>query len=201
MSGVSEGHARRYLELVEQLRGELGDGRGWMTAAAERLGIHRSTLLRIRKGERAVTSSAIDRAMQSLGLDPSFFTSEGHYRRFTARTPAARPTAAESDFSAAGSDFLEAFSKARPDANAALGAARALVAVFKSRHLQAIRDLLLREIAAAPPSPLRDAAGQAAIALVASALESELARPEPDLRLVRELGAHLVVVRPHVVDE
>lgn len=66
--------ADRYALLVEMLGEELGFERGWMTAVAQRLGIHRSYVSRIHAGDRAgIGVQAIDRAIQRLSLDPQFF--------------------------------------------------------------------------------------------------------------------------------
>lgn len=52
----------RFLQLVDRLAAEVGRQRGWQTIVARKLGIHRSTLLRLLAGERGVTASMIERA-------------------------------------------------------------------------------------------------------------------------------------------
>ena len=70
--------ADRYALLVEQLGEELGYKRGWMTAVAKKLGVHRSYVSRIHAGDRTgIGSQAIDRAIQRLSLDPQFFYGRG----------------------------------------------------------------------------------------------------------------------------
>lgn len=95
--------SEQYLRLVEQLGEELGKKRGWMTAVARRLGIHRSTLVKIVRRERPVTATLIDRAIEELGLDVGFFA-EGargdHYTRWVAGAP--RPAMARIDAAARG---------------------------------------------------------------------------------------------------
>ena len=67
---------RRYLELVDALGEELGGGYGWKAKVARVLGISRSYLSRLMKGNRQVGSDAITLAMSRLKLQPGFFEAD-----------------------------------------------------------------------------------------------------------------------------
>lgn len=65
--------ARRFRDLLRQIREELGGGRGWISIAARRIGVHRSTLVKVLHGA-PVSASLIERSRVALGLDGRFFT-------------------------------------------------------------------------------------------------------------------------------
>lgn len=84
---ISELERRRFLRLVDEMGEELGKRHGWIAEVARRLGIHRSTLLKVLNGERRVTKTHLERAVQSLQLPSSYFQAEDderHYQRWIA---------------------------------------------------------------------------------------------------------------------
>ena len=80
MTALSPLHAERFHSLLREIRDDLGGGYGWISVAARRLGLHRSTLVKVLNGTRPVTSGMIDRATVALGLDARFFSaSQDHH--------------------------------------------------------------------------------------------------------------------------
>lgn len=72
MAGETLGSAR-YRWLVEQIRDELGGGRGWKVAAAERLGVSDVYVGYIEKGRSVAGTDVIERAQKKLGLHFRYF--------------------------------------------------------------------------------------------------------------------------------
>lgn len=134
--------AERYALLVQQLGQELGYGYGWKSAVARTLGVHPSYISRVHKGDRTgIGGAVIARAIESLDLDRSFFTSPEEvtdYRAFV------RHTATEEDFQ-----------NRAPRAAGLLGAARADVEADWE-----IAGALARHVFDAPgePEPARELA-------------------------------------------
>ncbi len=70
----SERLFRRYAWLVHQLGNELGNVRGWIRRAAERLGVHESYVSKIIRGQvETVGADAIEKAIERLHLRREFF--------------------------------------------------------------------------------------------------------------------------------
>lgn len=79
---------QRYRELVEDLGSELNFQRGWLSRAADRLGVSKSYISRLRsEPDLEVGMDAIERAVEKLKIDRSFFFSQQdappHYADFT----------------------------------------------------------------------------------------------------------------------
>jgi len=71
--------AERYIALVKQLGEAQGKRRGWQTDVAKRLGVHRSFISRVVRGDRSgVSSGVIEKAIFGLNLQPDFFYAETH---------------------------------------------------------------------------------------------------------------------------
>lgn len=64
---VSDLEAERYLALVDKLGERYSKRRGWMSAVAKQLGLHRSTLTKLLRGERQVTRGMLQRAGMTWG--------------------------------------------------------------------------------------------------------------------------------------
>lgn len=63
----------RYRDLVRQLGKELGEGRGWKSAAARVLGVDQSLVGRVLAGKRGVSRDLIDRAARNLDISTDYF--------------------------------------------------------------------------------------------------------------------------------
>jgi len=75
----------RYIELVNQLGDEFGKRYGWKAKVAKQLGVSRSYLSKLTKGDRhSVGAEIVSNALSSLRLDPTFFTAPAgeHYTKF-----------------------------------------------------------------------------------------------------------------------
>lgn len=70
---ASDVQTRQFLRLVDQLGKELGHRRGWVSAVARKIGVHRSTLVKLLSGERPVTATLLERTAHTLNLDLGFF--------------------------------------------------------------------------------------------------------------------------------
>jgi transcriptional regulator with XRE-family HTH domain len=66
---------RRYIQLVDALGDQMGRKHGWRREVAEQLGVDPSTLSRILKGTRPVGWELAERAVEQLGIDRSYFSS------------------------------------------------------------------------------------------------------------------------------
>jgi transcriptional regulator with XRE-family HTH domain len=64
----------RYIQLVEELGRQMQHKYGWRRRAAEKLGVNQPTLSKIMRGERTVGWELAERAVERLGLDPSYFS-------------------------------------------------------------------------------------------------------------------------------
>ena len=82
--------SKRYLALIEQLADESGRAWGWKSKVAKRLGVTQPFVSLVINGDRGVGREAIEKAVESLSVDPSFFFGDkpGHYPRFVRRTGA-----------------------------------------------------------------------------------------------------------------
>lgn len=65
--------AQRYALMIEQLGDELGRREGWLREVAAMLGVHLSSLHRLRNGTRTAGHRVIERAVTRLGISPAFF--------------------------------------------------------------------------------------------------------------------------------
>lgn len=69
--------ARRYAKLVNDLGADRGFQRGWMTRAADLLGVHNSYVSLLHGGQRLdVGGSVIARAIEKMSIDPKYFFDE-----------------------------------------------------------------------------------------------------------------------------
>lgn len=111
---VSNVQEKQFHRLIDQLGDEMGKRRGWKSVIARRIGIHRSTLVKILKGERGVTASMLERVAESLDIQPSFFSTEdaGHYEDWKRLTPA--------EIRAAETPYAEIIGRPSPEPNAQL---------------------------------------------------------------------------------
>jgi transcriptional regulator with XRE-family HTH domain len=69
--------AERFRELIEQLGDKRGRARGWQSELAEELGMHRSEISKLRKGQRNASWDLARQVAQKIGLNMSFFTAPG----------------------------------------------------------------------------------------------------------------------------
>lgn len=58
---VTDDEEKAYLARVHAIGDELGKRNGWMTEAARRLGVHKSTLTKVMNGQRRVTRRMLER--------------------------------------------------------------------------------------------------------------------------------------------
>lgn len=69
--------AKRYAKLVNDLGQEVGFARGWMSRAADQLGVHRSYVSMFHRGERNdIGTEVVDRAAEKMSIDPKYFFDE-----------------------------------------------------------------------------------------------------------------------------
>lgn len=75
--------AKRFMRLLHELGEERENRYGWVSQAAQAIGVHRSTLHKVLKGERPVTRTLVTRAANGLRLPRAYFLAsddERHYR-------------------------------------------------------------------------------------------------------------------------
>lgn len=100
-SHTNELHRERFRLLVEQLGDEYGrPRRGWQTRVAERLGVPRSLVSRVARGDlEPIGPTVINRAMTVLKMSPSFFSRRerpSHWSEYTSQDELSNTLAARS---------------------------------------------------------------------------------------------------------